>query len=164
MENDNKSGFKGFARIGGRGEVRNSSRGDQRENKYLYKSSKDSGSAFFDDVDEAILKGNLSDNDENELTGKSEIVEKFIKVVENNETPYLSGGQQQNETGGKSSRNNPFGKGDKQTPNSREDIRKKLAFGGFGNDLASSGDNTSRKPGYFSTNNSFKMPFLKYLR
>ena len=51
--------------------------------KYLYKSSKETDRSFFDDIDEAILKGNLSNTEENEELGaKSEIVEKFIKVVE----------------------------------------------------------------------------------
>ena len=138
-------GTRDFSRFGGRSDPRNNLQSDQKANKYLYKSSKESGSTFFDDVDEAILKGELSDTQENqELVGKSEIVEKFIKVVENSETRYFA--DQQNESS-KSSRNNPFAKGDQQTLNSREEIRKKLAFGGFGSDASSLGDSNTKKQG-----------------
>ena len=138
--------------IGKRGS-RSSSSGHQRGSKYLYKSSKETDRSFFDDIDEAILKGNLSNTEENEELGaKSEIVEKFIKVVESSEHSRYSENHLHNETasGGKSSRSNPFGQAEEQKPlNSREEIRKKLAFGGFGNDTSSFGDNNSKKQGIF---------------
>ena len=93
----------------------------------------------------------MSNTEENEELGaKSEIVEKFIKVVESSEHSRHSENHLHNETasGGKSSRSNPFGQAEQQKPlNSREDIRKKLAFGGFGNDTSSFGDNNSKKKG-----------------
>lgn len=148
IEGQEQFGTRKFSRFGGRSEPRNNSESDQKANKYLYKSSKESGSTFFDDVDEAILKGQLSDTQENEeLVGKSEIVEKFIKVVENSENNYFADSAHQQNESSKSSRNNPFGKGDLQPPNSREDIRKKLAFGGFGSDASSLRDSNTKKQG-----------------
>ena len=138
--------------IGKRGS-RSSSSGHQRGSKYLYKSSKETDRSFFDDIDEAILKGNLSNTEENEELGaKSEIVEKFIKVVESSEHSRSSENHLHSETasGGKSSRSNPFGQAELQKPlNSREEIRKKLAFGGLGNDTSSFGENNSKKQGIF---------------
>ena len=114
----------------------------------MYKSSKESGCAFFDDVDEAILKGKLSGTEENDLLIKSEIVEKFIKVVENSDNSYFGEGQQQAETS-KSSRSNPFGKTEHHKLNSREEIRKKLAFGGLGNNAQHLTDNDTKKQGWY---------------
>ena len=82
------------------------------------------------------------------MIAKSEIVEKFIKVVENSDNSYLGEGQQQSEAS-KPSRNNPFVKSDQHKPNSREEIRKKLAFGGFGNDTPSLGDTNTKKQGNY---------------
>lgn len=135
----------------GKAGSRSSSSGHQRGSKYLYKSSNETDRSFFDDIDEAILKGNLSNTEENEELGaKSEIVEKFIKVVESSEHSRYSENHLHNETasGGKSSRSNPFGQAELQKPlNSREEIRKKLAFGGLGNDTSSFGENNSKKQG-----------------
>ena len=148
IEGQENFGPRNFSRFGGRNNNRNNFESDQKENKYLYKSSKESDSTFFDDVDEAILKGQLSDTQENEeLVGKSEIVEKFIKVVENSESHHFTDSAHKENESSRSSRNNPFGKGDQQSLNSREEIRKKLAFGGFGSDTSSLGDSNTKKQG-----------------
>ena len=96
------------------------------------------------------MKGNLNENfDENEeLVAKSEIVEKFIKVVENSENSYLNTTESQTRESTKPQRSNPFGgKSDSPNLNSREEIRKKLAFGGFGPEPTNSGENSSKKSG-----------------
>ena len=95
------------------------------------------------------MKGNLADDfeDNEELVAKSEIVEKFIKVVENSENNYLGTNESQSKEARNSQRSNPFGKSQSPNLNSREEIRKKLAFGGFSGDSNNSGENSSKKPG-----------------
>ena len=95
------------------------------------------------------MKGKLGDNfeDNEDLAAKSEIVEKFIKVVENSENNYLTANESQSKEATKAQRSNPFGKGNSPNLNSREEIRKKLAFGGFGVDSNNPGENNSKKPG-----------------
>ena len=117
--------------------------------KYLYKSSKDSGCQFFDDVDEAILRGKLTESEENYLLTKSEIVERFIKVVENGDNSCF-GGSQQVETN--NSTKQTFGEKKNQRKHSRrEEIRRKLASG-FNNETTvnnSIHDNNYQKQGKY---------------
>ena len=87
---------------------------DEHRRKYRYKSShktqQPTQDSFFDEIDEGLLRGEGSDD--SSPPNKSEVVEKFIKVIESKDSR------------GSVSQPPP-------TTTKREDIRKKLA-GGFG--------------------------------
>lgn len=80
--------------------------------KYLYKST----ATFFDEVDEALLKGRIDERDE----FASEVVEKFIRCVEDPSIQTAS--VQEVAEAAEAARNS-------STRSSREEIRKKLAEG-----------------------------------